>query len=111
MSTIKIICKDDQEIEVDIELANLVPLFASTIEESGADEPIPIASLSKQCVEWVVGYLTLVKDGGHPEIEKPLTSEDLAEAISDEKFLDLIKDREAEDLFEMATGGVTLGLH
>ena len=110
MSSVKIICKDDQEVDVDEELAKLVPLFASTIDESGTDEPIPIASLSKQCLEWVVAYCTLVKDGGHPEIEKPLTSDDLAEAISDEKFLDLIKDREAEDLFEMATGGVTLGL-
>ena len=111
MTTVKIECKDGEEFEMDKELAEKCSLLKGMIEETGGDEALPVGNVSKQCLTWVSEYLTLVKaDGDYPEIEKPLTSDDISGSVSNEKFIEFLQDREPKDLFEMALGGVTLGL-
>ena len=62
-------------------------------------------------MEWVSAYLEQVKeDGEFPEIEPTLTSDDISGSITNEKFITFLQDREPKDLFEMALGGVQLGL-
>ena len=81
MSTCRLMCKDGEVIEVDVDVVKQSVLINGLIEDGGTDEDIPIAQVNKPIMEKVIAFLVHAKDNPPPEIEKPLSSSDLSQVV------------------------------
>ena len=81
--TCRLMCKDGEVLEVDVEIARQSALINNLIEDSGTDDDIPIAQVSKPIMEKVIEFCTHAKDHPAPEIEKPLSSNDLSQVVDE----------------------------
>ena len=81
MTTCRLMCKDGEVIEVDVDVVKQSVLINGLIEDGGTDEDIPIAQVNKPIMEKVIAFLVHAKDNPPPEIEKPLSSSDLSQVV------------------------------
>ncbi len=74
----RLMCKDGEVVDVNVEVANQSVLIKGLIEDSGTEEEIPISQVNKHIMEKVISFMEHMKDNAPPEIEKPLSSTDLS---------------------------------
>ena len=86
-------------IEVDVEVANASVLIRGIIDDSGADEDIPLPQVSRLIMEKIIAFCEHQKDHAPPDIEKPLSSSDMSQVV-DAWYADYVN-LEQETLFEL----------
>ena len=96
---VKLISIEGDELEVDIETANMSVLIKSMIDDSGPDEDIPLPNVKKVILEKVIEFCKFLKENPFREIEKPLKTANLRDIV-DPWYADYI-DIEQETLFEI----------
>lgn len=74
-------CKDGDVLEVNVEAANHSALIKGLIEDGGTDDEIPIAQVTKPVMEKVIVFCEKLRETAPAEIEKPLSSNDLAQVV------------------------------
>ena len=77
----KLLLKDGEEYEVDVEIAQKSVLIKGLLEDSGTDEQIPLPNVAKPIFEKVIEFCVYLKDHTPPEIEKPLKSVEMANIV------------------------------
>ena len=55
--TCRLMCKDGEVIEVDVEVAEKSVLIKGLIEDGGTDDEIPIAQVNKRIMEKVIVFM------------------------------------------------------
>ena len=79
--TCRLLCKDGEVLEMDVEAANHSALIKGLIEDGGTDDDIPIAQVTKPVMEKVKVFCEKLREQAPPEIEKPLSSNDLSQVV------------------------------
>ena len=79
--TCRLMCKDGEVLEVEVETAKQSVLINGLIEDGGTDDDIPIAQVNKPIMEKVLEFCAHMRDNQPPEIEKPLSSTDLSQVV------------------------------
>ena len=84
---------------VDLDVAERSILIKGMIDDSGADEEIPLPNVKKVILEKVVTFCSHLRDNNAPEIEKPLRSANISDVTTPwyAEFINL----EQEVLFEI----------
>ena len=77
----RLLCKDGEVLEVDVETAKQSVLINGLIEDGGTDDEIPIAQVNKPIMEKVLTFCEHLKEHAPPEIEKPLSSTDMTQVV------------------------------
>ena len=95
---VTLVTSEGEEVEVDKEIAIKSVLIKSMIDDSSADESIPLPNVKKAILDKVIEFCNYIKDNPPPEIEKPLKTANMSEIVAPwfVKFVDL----EKEVLFE-----------
>ena len=78
---VNLMCKDGETIEVDVNTASHSVLIKGMIDESGADEVVPLPQVSKAIMEKIVVYCDRLNANQPPEIDKPLSSTDMFQVV------------------------------
>ena len=107
--SVKIATADGTEIEMPTDLAEKCDVIKNLIENEGEDEAIPAEFVTKEMFAIVVEFLTYCKANAEPEIDQPITSDDLEDAVTDKWFAEFMKDKDSETIYGMANAGVKLG--
>ena len=96
---VTLVTSEGEEVEVDKEIAIKSVLIKSMIDDSSADESIPLPNVKKAILDKVIEFCNYIKDNPPPEIEKPLKTANMSEIVAPwfVKFVDL----EKEVLFEI----------
>ena len=95
---VTLVTSEGEEVEVDKEIAIKSVLIKSMIDDSSADESIPLPNVKKAILDKVIEFCNYLRDNPPPEIEKPLKTANMSEIVAPwyVKFVDL----EKEVLFE-----------
>ena len=96
---VTLVTSEGEEVEVDKEIAIKSVLIKSMIDDSSADESIPLPNVKKAILDKVIEFCNYIRDNPSPEIEKPLKTANMSEIVAPwfVKFVDL----EKEVLFEI----------
>ena len=97
--TVKLLCNDGEVVEVPVNVADKSVLIKGLIEDSGIDEEIPLPQIKKAVLEKIVVFCTRMLDHTPPEIDKPLSHNDMKQVV-DQWHADYV-DLEQEELFEL----------
>ena len=95
----RLLCKDGEVYEADIEAAKQSILINGLIEDGGTDDEIPIPQVNKPIMEKVMQFCEHLKEHAPLEIEKPLSSTDMTQVV-DQWHADYIN-LDQEMLFEV----------
>ena len=96
-----LVCKEGELLVVSIETIRQSELISGLIDEEGTEGDIPVSQVSKVIMEKVITYLEHIRSNSLPELEKPLTSTDLAQCGNiDQWYVDFV-DVEKDELFEL----------
>ena len=79
---VKLICENGESMMVDQDVAERSLLIKGMIDDSGAEEEIPLPNVKKTALEKVVSFCTHLRDNQPPEIEKPLKSANMSEVTT-----------------------------
>ena len=74
---VQLMCKDGEIIEVDVQTASHSVLIKGMIDESGAEETVPLPQVSKAIMDKIIIYCDRLNANQPPEIDKPLSSTDM----------------------------------
>ena len=96
---VKLICENGESMMVDLDVAERSLLIKGMIDDSGADEEIPLPNVKKGILEKVVAFCLHMRENAAPEIEKPLKSANMAE-LTTPWYAEYIK-LEQEVLFDL----------
>ena len=80
-SLCRLICKDGEIIEVDIETARQSVLISGLIEDGGVEEEIVIAQVNKPVMEKILTFCEHMREYAPPEIEQPLSSTEMTHVV------------------------------
>ena len=84
MSKVKLITKEGDIVEEDVELMKQSVLIRGMIEDSDdTDQEIPLPDVTKKTLEKVIEFLRHLKDNPPPDIEKPLRSNNLEDVTTE----------------------------
>ena len=97
--TVKLLCNDGEVVEVPVNVAEKSVLIKGLIEDSGTEEEIPLPQIKKAVLEKIVVFCTRMLDHQPPEIDKPLSHNDMKQVV-DQWHADYV-DLEQEELFEL----------
>ena len=97
--TVKLLCNDGEVVEVPVDVAEKSVLIKGLIEDSGTDEEIPLPQVKKPILEKIIVYCTRLLDHQPPEIDKPLSHNDMHQVV-EQWYADYIN-LEQEELFEL----------
>ncbi|EGR32480.1 hypothetical protein IMG5_081380 [Ichthyophthirius multifiliis] len=97
---VKLVSQDNVVIEVDEEVAKKSQVIKHMIEDTGTEEAIPIPNVKESILRKILEYCDKHRNDNPPEIEKPLTTNNLSEVVDpyDAKFIDM---ENLEQLFEI----------
>ena len=95
----RLMCKDGEVLEVDVETAKLSVLINGLIEDGGTEDDIPINQVNKPIMKKVIEFCEHMREHAPPEIEKPLSSTDLSQVV-DQWHADYVN-VDQETLFEV----------
>ena len=79
---IKLICENGESMMVDQDVAERSLLIKGMIDDSGAEEEIPLPNVKKAILEKVVQFCIHMRDNSPPEMEKPLKSANMNEVTT-----------------------------
>ena len=96
---VRLLCNDGEVVEVEVKIAEKSVLIKGLIEDSGVEEEIPLPQVKKPILEKIVVYCARLVDHQPPEIDKPLSHNDMHQVV-DAWYADYIN-LEQEELFEL----------
>ena len=82
MTKVNLVAEEGEPIEVDEEIATMSVLVKSMIDDSGADEDIPLPNVKKATLEKVIELCKNHKEDPLQDIEKPLKTNNIKEVVS-----------------------------
>lgn len=96
---LSLVSSQGESFEVESDVACMSTLIKNMVEDSGADEAIPLPNVKSAILSKVIEYCKHHKDNPPEEIAKPLKSANLAEVVSewDNEFVNV----EQDVLFEL----------
>eukprot|EP00831_Metopus_contortus_P013959 TRINITY_DN1571_c0_g1_i1.p1 TRINITY_DN1571_c0_g1~~TRINITY_DN1571_c0_g1_i1.p1 ORF type:complete len:170 (+),score=29.44 TRINITY_DN1571_c0_g1_i1:198-707(+) len=97
---VKLVSQDGETIEVEKSIITLSGLIKSMLEDSGADEEIPLPNVKSVILKKIIEYCKHAKESPPTEIEKPLKSASIAEVVADKWYATFIE-VDQEILFEI----------
>ena len=97
--TVKLLCNDGETVEVPVNVAEKSVLIKGLIEDSGTEEEIPLPQIKKPILEKIIVFCTRMLDHQPPEIDKPLSHNDMYQVV-DQWHADYVN-LEQEELFEL----------
>lgn len=100
MTKLKLVSQEGDIIEVDKEVAAQLSLIKDLVEDTNADETIPIPNIKTQVLRKVLEYCEKHKAENPSKGEKSLEGSDLAEF--DWKYIDIENQEEIFDIIEAA---------
>ena len=77
MSNCRLMCRDDEILEIDLETAMMSIHIKKLIEDMGTEEIIPIPLVSRPVMVKVLEFCEHMKEHTPPEIDNPLLIKDL----------------------------------
>ena len=90
---------DGETVEVPKEIAFKSILVKGIVDDGGADDEIPLASVKKATLDRIIKYCEYIHTNAPPEIDKPLRSNNLADVVN-QFYADFV-DLDQEVLFEL----------
>ena len=96
---VKLMTSDGELVEVPKDDAMHSTLIRGIIEDSGAEEDIPLPQVKKAILEKIIVYWKYISQNAAPEIDKPLRSNQLSDVVN-EWYADYVN-VEQELLFEL----------
>ena len=78
---VSLMCKDGETIEVDAQTASHSVLIKGMIDESGAEEVVPLPQVSKAIMDKILVFCDRLNANQPPEIDKPLSSTDMFQVV------------------------------
>ena len=96
---VKLMTSDGELVEVEKDVAQHSVLIRGIIEDSGAEEDIPLPQVKKAILEKIIVYCKYITQNAAPEIDKPLRSNQLSDVVN-EWYADYVN-VEQELLFEL----------
>merc|ERR1719301_323959 len=100
MTQVKLKSSQGEVFEVDEDVACMSTLVKNMVEDSGADEEIPLPNVKTAILSKVLDYCKFHKDAPPAEIQKPLKSANLVECGVIEWDVEFVE-VEQEILFEL----------
>jgi S-phase kinase-associated protein 1 len=99
MTKVKLIPEEGEAIEVEEDIAVMSVLVKSMIDDSGAEEDIPLPNVKKTTLDRVIEFCQHHKDEPLQEIEKPLKTNNIKDVVSTwyGEFVDV----KIEELYEI----------
>lgn len=99
MTKVKLIPEEGEAIEVEEDIAVMSVLVKSMIDDSGAEEDIPLPNVKKTTLDKVIEFCQHHKDEPLQEIEKPLKTNNIKDVVSTwyGEFVDV----KIEELYEI----------
>ena len=79
---IKLQTMDGETVEVEKEIACKSVLVKGIVDDSGADDEIPLPQIKKAILVKIIDYCTYINTNSPPEIEKPLRSNELSDVVN-----------------------------
>ena len=93
-------CNDGELVNVPVTVAEKSVLIKGLIDDSGTEEEIPLPQVKKPILTKIVTFCErLVEHGNPPDIDKPLSHNDMKQ-VTDEWHANFV-DLEQEELFEL----------
>ena len=78
---VRLLCNDGEVVEVEVKIAEKSVLIKGLIEDSGVEEEIPLPQVKKPILEKIVVYCARLVDHQPPEIDKPLSHNDMHQVV------------------------------
>lgn len=78
--TVKLLCSDGEQVEVEKEVAEKSVIIKGLIEDN-PDEEIPLPNVKRPILDKIIDFCRYLKDHAAPEIDKPLKSVDMASVV------------------------------
>ena len=82
IQTVKLTTMDGETVEVPKEIAFKSILVKGIVDDGGADDEIPLASVKKATLDRIIKYCEYIHTNAPPEIDKPLRSNNLSDVVN-----------------------------
>ena len=108
--SIKLVTKDGKEIEINKKDAELSELLKSAINDNPNESSFPINELDEKSGEKIKEYLSHFNGVAPPEIEKPITSNEMKN-LTDEWSTNYIDKMSMEELVNLTVAANYMGIN
>ena len=108
--SIKLVTKDGKEIEITKKDAELSELLKSAINDNPKESSFPLNELDEKCGEKIKEYLTHFNGTAPPEIEKPITSNEMKN-LTDEWSANFADKMTMEELVNLTVASNYMGIN
>ena len=109
-TTIKLVTKDGKELELTKKQAELSELLKSAINDNPKESSFPLNELDEKCGEKIKEYLSHFNGVAPPEIEKPITSNEMKN-LTDEWSTNYIDKISMEELVNLTVAANYMGIN
>ena len=107
---IKLITKEGKEIELSKKAAELSDLLKATMNDFPNDSSLPLNEVDEKCAEKIKEYLTHYNGQAPPEIEKPLTQNEMKN-VTDEFSASFVDKLTIEELVNLTVAANFMGIN
>ena len=80
---VKLLTMENEEVEVEKEIAQKSVLVKGIIDDSGTDDAIPLPQIKHSILLKILEYCHYIHTNSPPEIEKPLRSNNLGDVVNE----------------------------
>ena len=108
--SIKLVTKEGKEIEITKKDAELSELLKSAINDNPKESSFPLNELDEKCGEKIKEYLSHFNGVAPPEIEKPITSNEMKN-LTDEWSANYIDKMSMEELVNLTVAANYMGIN
>ena len=108
--SIKLVTKDKKEIEISKKEAELSELLKAAINDNPKESSFPLNELDEKCGEKIKEYLSHFNGTAPPEIEKPITSNEMKN-LTDEWSANFIDKMTMEELVNLTVAANYMGIN
>ena len=108
--SIKLVTKDGKEIEISKKEAELSELLKAAINDNPKESSFPLNELDEKCGEKIKEYLSHFNGTAPPEIEKPITSNEMKN-LTDEWSANFIDKMTMEELVNLTVAANYMGIN
>ena len=109
-STIKLVIKDNKELEITKKQAELSELLKSAINDYPKEASFPLSEIDEKNGEKIKEYLIHFDGVAPSEIEKPITSNDM-KSLTDEWSANFVDKMPLEDLVNLTVAANYMGIN
>ena len=108
--SIKLVTKEGKEIEITKKDAELSELLKSAINDNPKESSFPLNELDEKCGEKIKEYLSHFNGVAPPEIEKPITSNEMKN-LTDEWSANFVDKMSTEELVNLTVAANYMGIN